>query len=160
MPNCPTVPDKQKITFSVSVIEKCMSAAWCRSLLCHSSLWPVICDSRAIETTFKRKATARQSSLTSHQTRGKMHLIKGKREKREWKGAWGWKEDFIWKSRGWWEAVSDEYKALDQGPGEGSFYEFDKWIWVKKRQKIDDEKVFILILPIPMPVCGYLPSIQ
>lgn len=31
---------------------------------------------------------------------------------------------------------------------------------LKKRQKIDDEKVFILILPIPMPVCGYLPSIQ
>lgn len=82
---CPSwliVPDRQKITFSMSVIGKCMSGAWCKSLYCHSSLWSAICDSRAIETTFKRKATAKQSSLTSRETQGKKHLIKGKREER------------------------------------------------------------------------------
>lgn len=79
MLSCLTDPDMQKITFSMSNIGKCVSGAWCRLLHCHSSLWSVICDSRAIETTFKRKA--KQSSLMSYQTRGRKHFVKGKKEK-------------------------------------------------------------------------------
>lgn len=63
MPSWLIVPDRQKITFSMSITGKCMSGAWCRSLHCHSSLWPVICDSRAIEKTFKRMATAKNVRL-------------------------------------------------------------------------------------------------
>lgn len=53
MPRSLTVPDKQKITLSQRIILNCMSGEWCRRLCCHSRLWSVICDRRAIETTFK-----------------------------------------------------------------------------------------------------------
>lgn len=43
--------------FFVSINRKCMNFTLCTSFHCHSSLWSVISDSRAIETTFKRNWT-------------------------------------------------------------------------------------------------------
>ena len=52
-----------------------MSAAWSRGLC---SLWSVICDSRATETTFKRKAGAKRPGLTSPKTPAKKLWIRGR----------------------------------------------------------------------------------
>lgn len=63
MPSWLINTDGQKITFSMSIIGKCMS---CTAEHCHSSLWLVICDSGAKrDSAFKSQATASQSRLAS-----------------------------------------------------------------------------------------------
>lgn len=59
----------------------------CESLHRHSSPWPVICDSGAIESTFKREANVKQPSLTSPKTQGKETLDQGKERDTERKRA-------------------------------------------------------------------------